>query len=287
MDHSDMVSIETVCVTGAGGFIASWLIKLFLKRGYFVKGTVRNLVRACSGVLHVACPVVNDSQKLRVRRVVFTSTMAVTYMDPNRNTDKVVDETCWSDINYVKIIQDWHCYGKILAENTAWEVARKRRVDLVTGIAPLTIGPLIQPNFLNGRNKTYGNAVQGYVHVKDIALAHILVYENPSASGRYLCIESVHHRDEIVSMLLEMFPNYPIPTNSQTIQVPRVKPYKDLGLKFTTVKQALYDTVISFQQNGHLTIFPESNTSPDVSDCQSWPSKPALAIGSSTVNPRL
>ncbi|KAJ4962698.1 hypothetical protein NE237_022637 [Protea cynaroides] len=180
---SDMVSIETVCVTGAGGFIASWLIKLLLKRGYFVKGTVRNpyhpknfhlkelegarerlilckadildyesilnAVRGCSGVFHIACPVVNDSKlvlepavrgtmnvmnvaaEVRVRRVVFTSTMAVTYMDPNRNPDKVIDETCWSDINYAKAIQDWYCYGKILAENTAWEVARKRRVDLV------------------------------------------------------------------------------------------------------------------------------------------------------------
>lgn len=33
---------QTVCVTGAGGFIASWLVKLLLDRGYTVKGTVRN-----------------------------------------------------------------------------------------------------------------------------------------------------------------------------------------------------------------------------------------------------
>ena len=33
---------QTVCVTGAGGFIASWLVKLLLEKGYTVKGTVRN-----------------------------------------------------------------------------------------------------------------------------------------------------------------------------------------------------------------------------------------------------
>lgn len=33
---------QTVCVTGAGGFIASWIVKLLLERGYTVKGTVRN-----------------------------------------------------------------------------------------------------------------------------------------------------------------------------------------------------------------------------------------------------
>lgn len=34
---------KVVCVTGASGYIASWLVKLLLQRGYTVKGTVRNL----------------------------------------------------------------------------------------------------------------------------------------------------------------------------------------------------------------------------------------------------
>lgn len=34
----------TVCVTGAGGFVASWLVKLLLSTGrYTVRGTVRHL----------------------------------------------------------------------------------------------------------------------------------------------------------------------------------------------------------------------------------------------------
>lgn len=31
-----------VCVTGAGGFIASWVVKLLLSKGYYVHGAVRN-----------------------------------------------------------------------------------------------------------------------------------------------------------------------------------------------------------------------------------------------------
>jgi nucleoside-diphosphate-sugar epimerase len=31
-----------VCVTGGGGFIASWLVKLLLSRGYAVDATVRD-----------------------------------------------------------------------------------------------------------------------------------------------------------------------------------------------------------------------------------------------------
>ncbi|KAK1393333.1 hypothetical protein POM88_012389 [Heracleum sosnowskyi] len=33
---------QLVCVTGVGGFIASWLVKLLLEKGYTVRGTVRN-----------------------------------------------------------------------------------------------------------------------------------------------------------------------------------------------------------------------------------------------------
>ncbi|XP_073129256.1 phenylacetaldehyde reductase-like [Henckelia pumila] len=83
---------KVVCVTGASGYIASWLVKLLLQRGYTVKATVRNLsdpnkvahlkelegaeerlhlfeanliedgsfdsvVRGCEGVFHTASPV--------------------------------------------------------------------------------------------------------------------------------------------------------------------------------------------------------------------------------------
>ncbi|KAL6178795.1 hypothetical protein ACLB2K_050313 [Fragaria x ananassa] len=82
---------EKVCVTGAGGFAASWVVKLLLSRGYIVHGTVRqpgdskyehlnklekasenlklfkadlldydslcSAISGCSGVFHVASPV--------------------------------------------------------------------------------------------------------------------------------------------------------------------------------------------------------------------------------------
>jgi nucleoside-diphosphate-sugar epimerase len=35
--------MTTVCVTGANGFIASWVVKLLLEKGYHVNGTVRSL----------------------------------------------------------------------------------------------------------------------------------------------------------------------------------------------------------------------------------------------------
>ncbi|KAG6791248.1 hypothetical protein POTOM_000360 [Populus tomentosa] len=314
---------QTVCVTGAGGFIASWIVKLLLEKGYSVKGTVRNpadpknshlrelegaqerltlckadlldyeslkeAIQGCDGVFHTASPVTDDPEQMlepavngtknvimaaaeaKVRRVVFTSSIGTVYMDPNRNPDVVVDESCWSDLEFCKNTKNWYCYGKTVAEQDAWDVAKKNGVDLVVVNPVLVLGPLLQPTvnasivhilkYLTGSAKTYANSVQAYVHVRDVALAHILVFETPSASGRYICAERMLHRGEVVEILAKFFPEYPIPTKCSDEKNPRKQPYKftnqkikDLGIEFTPVKQCLYETVKSLQEKGHLPI---------------------------------
>ncbi|PKA49411.1 Cinnamoyl-CoA reductase 1 [Apostasia shenzhenica] len=312
---------RTVCVTGAGGFIASWIVKLLLERGYTVKGTVRNpedqkndhlramdgaeerlllckadlldleALRAafheCQGVFHTASPVTDDPELMvepavdgtrkvikaaadaGVRRVVFTSSIGAVTMDPKRGAEVVVDESCWSDLEFCKKTKNWYCYGKAVAEQAACELAKEVGVELVVVNPVLVLGPLLQPTvnasvthvlkYLDGSAKTYANAVQAYVHVRDVAEAHILVFENPKASGRYLCAERVLHREDLVRMLAQFFPHYPVPTQCSDEVNPRKKPYeisnqklRDLGLVFTPVTQALYDTVKSLQERGRL-----------------------------------
>ncbi|KAJ6961661.1 cinnamoyl-CoA reductase 1-like [Populus alba x Populus x berolinensis] len=307
---------QTVCVTGAGGFIASWIVKLLLEKGYSVKGTVRNpadpknshlrelegaqerltlckadildyesvkeAIQGCDGVFHTACPVTDDPDKVmepavngtknvimaaaeaKVRRVVFTSSIGTVYMDPNRSPDVVVDESCWSDLEYCK-------NTKTVAEQDAWDVARNKGVDLVVVNPVVVLGPLLQPTvnasilhilkYLTGSAKTYANAVQAYVHVRDVAVAHILVFETPSASGRYICFEKMLHRGEVVEILAKFFPEYPIPTKCSDEKNPRKQNYKltnqkikDLGIEFVPVKQCLYESVKSLQEKGILPI---------------------------------
>ncbi|KAA8540542.1 hypothetical protein F0562_024539 [Nyssa sinensis] len=316
---------QTVCVTGAGGFIASWIVKLLLQKGYTVRGTVRNpddpknshlrelegakerltlckahlldyeslreAINGCDGVFHAASPVTDDPElvvepavigtknviiaaaEAKVGRVVFTSSIGAVYMNPNRDPAKVVDESCWSDLDFCKNTKNWYCYAKTVAEQAAWEEAEEKGVELVVVNPVLVLGPLMQPTvnasiihilkYLNGSVKTYANSVQAYVHVKDVALAHLLVYETPSASGRYLCAEpeGMLHRGEVVEILAKFFPEYPIPTKCSDETKPRVKPYKftnqkikELGMEFTAVKQCLYDTVKSLQEKGHLPL---------------------------------
>ncbi|MED6119476.1 NADPH-cytochrome p450 reductase [Stylosanthes scabra] len=284
---------QTVCVTGAGGFIASWLVKLLLEKGYTVKGTLRNpddpknqhlrelegakerltlhkvdlldfesvksVFNGCHGVFHTASPVTDNPEEMvepavngtktvimaaaeaKVRRVIFTSSIGTVYMDPKTSRDQIVDESSWSDLEYCKSTKNWYCYGKTVAEQTAWEISKEKGVDLIVV-----------------------NPVLAYVHVKDVALAHLLVYETPSANGRYICAESSLHRGELVAILAKYFPEYPIPTKCSDEKNPRVKPYifsnqrlKDLGMEFTPVNLCLYETVKNLQDNGHLPLPPK------------------------------
>jgi len=42
------------------------------------------------------------------------------------------------------------------------------------------------------------------VDVRDVAIAHVLAYENASANGRYLLVERVIHYSDVVKMISHM-----------------------------------------------------------------------------------
>ncbi|CAN4123163.1 unnamed protein product [Withania somnifera] len=273
------MATKTVCVTGASGYIASWLVKFLLQRGYTVKATVRDpndskktehltsldgakerlhlfkanlleegafdaVVDGCEGVFHTASPFylgAKDPQEElidpavkgtlnvlgsvaktpSVRRVVLTSSVAaVAFNGKPRTPEVVVDETWWSDPDFCRESQLWYVLSKTLAEDAAWKFVKERAFDMVTINPAMVIGPLLQPTLntscaailqlLNGA-ETYPNSTLGWVNVKDVALAHVLAFENPSANGRYLMVESVAHYSEMVKILRELYPTMRLP----------------------------------------------------------------------------
>ena len=42
LNPSCLSMMKSVCVTGAGGYVASWVVKLLLSKGYTVHGIVRD-----------------------------------------------------------------------------------------------------------------------------------------------------------------------------------------------------------------------------------------------------
>ncbi|KAJ4758674.1 NAD(P)-binding Rossmann-fold superfamily protein [Rhynchospora pubera] len=153
--------------------------------------------------------------------------------------------------------------------------AKKRGVQLLVVLPPVTLGPALSKGlhltaihlarYMTATKKTIPNAVASYIDVRDFAWAHELVYKSPEVSGRYLCIGYVMHQLELINLLKELFPHYPYSKRDEDDETPMVKSYefsnqriKDLGLRFTAIKETLTDTVISLQEKGHLPIYTSS-----------------------------
>ncbi|KAL2239941.1 cinnamoyl-CoA reductase 1-like isoform X2 [Sesamum indicum] len=316
------VAMKTVCVTGASGYIASWIVKFLLQRGYTVKASVRDpndpkktqhllsldgakerlhllkanlleegsfdsVVEGCVGVFHTASPfyhaVTNPQAELidpalkgtlnvlascaktpSIKRVVLTSSVAaVAYNGKPRTPEVVVDESWWSNPELCKEMQQWYVLSKTLAEDAAWKFVKEKGIDMVTINPAMVIGPLLQPtlntscaailNLING-GETYPNSTFGWINVKDVANAHILAFENPSANGRYCLVEKVAHFSEVVKILRELYPSLKLPEKCgddkpfvPTYQVSKEKA-KALGVVFTSLEEGIKETVESLKE---------------------------------------
>ncbi|XP_024025808.1 cinnamoyl-CoA reductase 1-like isoform X1 [Morus notabilis] len=274
---------KLVCVTGASGYIASWLVKLLLQRGYAVKASVRDLTSpvtftptdpqaelidpALKGTLNV----LRSCAKAPPKKVVFTSSMASVLFNGKRLTpDTIVDETWFSDPDFCEKSKLWYMLSKTLAEDAAWKFAKENGIDLVTINPGLVIGPFLQPtpsmsveiilNLINGGGQTFPNTVYRYVDVRDVALAHIQAFEAASACGRYCLVGRLAHISEALNILRELYPALSVPEKCeddkppmQVYQVSKERA-KTLGINFTPLEVSLRDTVESFKEKGFIKI---------------------------------
>lgn len=96
----------------------------------------------------------------------------------------------------------------------------------------------------------------GYIHIDDVALCHILVYEREEAHGRYLCSSNVLDNDELTSILSSRYPTLPIPKRFDRVDRPYYEldtsRLKNLGFKFKSIQEMFDDCVTSLMEQGHL-----------------------------------
>ncbi|XP_061350717.1 dihydroflavonol 4-reductase-like [Gastrolobium bilobum] len=299
---------EIVCVTGAGGFIGSWLVMRLLERGYTVRATVRDpanmkkvkpllelpgakthlslwkadlaqegsfdeAIKGCTGVFHLATPMDFESKDPEnevikpaingmldlmkaclkaktVRRVVFTSSAGTVSVTEHQKP--VFDENCWSDVEFglrVKMTGWMYFVSKTLAEKEAWKFAKENNMDFISIIPTLVVGPfltsIMPPSLITALSPITGNEAhysimkQGhFVHIDDLCLAHIFLFEHPKAGGRYICSAYDANIHDIAKLLKEKYPDYNVPTKFENIpdqlEVVRFSSKKitDMGFQF-------------------------------------------------------
>ncbi|CAD6338988.1 unnamed protein product [Miscanthus lutarioriparius] len=316
-------TMKTVCVTGAGGFVASWLVERLLAGGrYMVHRTVRDpgdaknahlaamdgaadrlrLFRAdlldygsvlaaiagCDGVFHVASPVpstypVGDPEvellapavtgtmnvlkacsEAKVKRVVVVSSLSAVMVNPGWPQDEVMDEACWSDVEFCRTTQNWYCLSKTLAELEAFDYAKRTGLDVVSVCPSLVIGPLLQST-VNASSSIIVDCLKGdhevklklrnFVDVRDVADALLLVYETPEASGRYICDANARQVSDVIALLKNWYPAYNHATKFVQMEDEKgvsSKRLQALGWKFRVVEETLRDTIDSYKAAGIL-----------------------------------
>lgn len=313
----------TVCVTGAGGFLASWLVKLLLSTGrYAVRGTARDpgasknahltaledagerlrLVKAdmldyssvaaavagCEGVFHVASPVPSGKSsnpeedviapavtgtlnvlkaccEAKVKRAVVVSSVAALFNNPNWPKGKDFTEDSWSDEEYCRKNEEWYFLSKTMAEREAFAYAAKAGLDIVTICPSLVIGPLLQLtvntsvkiflSYIKGDQETVQNGAKNLVDVRDVADALLLAYENPQASGRYLCNSTAIRVSDIVNILKTSYPEYTYPQNFVELEggyTYNTEKLRKLGWASRPMEETLRDSIECYRALGIL-----------------------------------
>ncbi|VAI78491.1 unnamed protein product [Triticum turgidum subsp. durum] len=252
-----------VCVTGAGGFIASWLVRRLLSRGdYAVHGTVRDPsdpkndhLRALAGA----------GERLRLFKADVLDYLSVASAVAGCAGVFHIASPCPA-AKSTNPEQNWYCLSKTLAEREALSYAEKTGLSVVTVCPSLVFGPLLQPTvnasslFLINYLKCEGadameDKVRNMVDVRDVADALVLAYESPEAAGRYICSAHARKVSETVSIVRSMYPNLNYP--KKYVQVGDQKVFSSeklrrLGWKFTTLEEMLKDSVESYMAAGIL-----------------------------------
>ncbi|KAF7032376.1 hypothetical protein CFC21_043552 [Triticum aestivum] len=118
----------------------------------------------------------------------------------------------------------------------------------------------LSPSFSThtGCTKEYKDFFIGPVHVEDVALAHTMLFENPAASGRHLCVEPICHWSDFSSKVAELYPDYKVPKFPEGTKpglaraeaVPK-KPMA-LGLRFTPLEKIIRYTVERLRSRGYI-----------------------------------
>ncbi|XP_021843461.1 tetraketide alpha-pyrone reductase 2 isoform X2 [Spinacia oleracea] len=268
-------------------------LKLF-KSDLMVNGSFDEVIEGVDGVFHVASPaaslrdgedvqsllidpcingilnVLNSCSKTNtVKRIVLTSSRLAIKQRQDVDQIPAFNESHWSDLEYCKRNNMWYAYAKTIGEKTAWKVAEERNLDLVVVHPSFVIGPLLAPyvssslkyvlDLIKGAKGGYPNGYCGFVHVEDVAAAHILAMEESKASGRLICSSSVAHWSDVVASLRTKYPMYPFETklndkegdrNQHTMDATKIL---HLGFpSFKTIPQIFDDCIKSFQAKGIL-----------------------------------
>ncbi|XP_057805668.1 vestitone reductase-like [Salvia miltiorrhiza] len=243
-------------------------------------------IEGCVGVFHVAHPldleereaeqvkierVVNGAVGIlqacvdakTVKRVVYCSSICAAFF--NEKAVDVIDESSWTDVEFLRSLGVFggpYMVTKTLAEKMVLDFGERNGLDVVAVLPTWIHGPFICPylpdsvsvfmSLILGNKECYQRLVRTVVvHVDDVVRAHIHLFENPQAKGRYICSNVDITIDKLHEFLSAKYPEYELPSTDEfedliPLTFPKLSSQKlvESGFNFENGLQQMFDGAI-------------------------------------------
>ncbi|KAF8095971.1 hypothetical protein N665_0320s0093 [Sinapis alba] len=164
-----------------------------------------------------------------IKRVIYTSSAAAVSINNLSEPGLVMTEENWSDVDFLtkeKPFNWGYPISKLLEEKEAYKFAEENKIDLVTVVPALIAGNslLSDPpsslslsmSLITGKEMHLSGLKEmqklsgsiSFIHVDDLARAHLFLAEKETASGRYICCYYNTNIPEIAEFLRRRYPKY-------------------------------------------------------------------------------
>ncbi|KAK6137104.1 hypothetical protein DH2020_029157 [Rehmannia glutinosa] len=211
-------NLKKVCVTGGAGYLASFLVKHLLERGYIVHATLRSLtdiynpiqfssaVEGCEIVVHMATPLqhYNTSSEYKntseaavggvkmimetcmksntVKKLIYTASVvaASPLKDDGSGYKDFMDETCWSPLNISYQMLSDYVHSKTLAEKEVLSYNGKG-IEVVSLACGLVGGDTIQSTMSESMGALISQATNDGLRYKVLRCLEDLLAKVPIA----------------------------------------------------------------------------------------------------------
>ena len=171
------------------------------------------------------------AKKTGIKKVVFTSSTAA--IGREAANGGVLTEKDWNEGSAQP-----YAYAKTEAERRAWEYAEENDLKLVVINPTAVIGPdfyrhtpttMMFRNLMRGKFPLIPPIIFGYVDVRDVAMGHLLAYENRKAEGRHILSTGCLSAKKLISIIKTIRPELSIPKRQAPLWLMKVAAYVEVS----------------------------------------------------------